>query len=339
MPGIVALFLEPLIFLLADRHPRRWFVVGGLAVMGLTAFASALAPGPVWLAATVAVAWVATGTGVTLAQSTLCDANPDRREQVLTRWTLLGVVGDLGGPALFAVLAWLSLGWRSAYLVVGVVIAALTLLLVRQPFPAPTRDDDDEPPLLAALGIALRNKRLLLWLAACSLCDLLDEIFLVFASLRLRDELGADVATQSAALAILIAAEAIGLALCERLLRRMPSRRLLALSAVACAIAYAGWLAAPNLALAIVALAAVGLTVAPLYPLTAAECYAALPDRSGAVHAAGHVFTPVMLILPWLLGWIADRAGTTAALAVLGVAPLGILLAAGSAARAKPPEG
>src|SRR5688500_6927402 len=77
VPGLVALVLEPLRCLLADRHPRRWFVIGGLAGMALAALAGAFATGPIWLAAAIGLAWVSSGCGVGLAHSTLCDAHPD----------------------------------------------------------------------------------------------------------------------------------------------------------------------------------------------------------------------------------------------------------------------
>jgi hypothetical protein len=59
-----------------------------------------------------------------------------------------------------------------------------------------------------------------------------------------------------------------------------------------------------------------------------AQAYAALPGRSGAVNAAAHLFTPVAMALPWLLGRLADHAGTTAALLVLVAEPLALLVIA-----------
>jgi hypothetical protein len=57
------------------------------------------------------------------------------------------------------------------------------------------------------------------------------------------------------------------------------------------------------------------------------------PDASGVVLAAGHVFTPLALALPFLLGVVADHAGTWAALALLLVQPVGLALLALTAAR------
>ncbi len=329
IPALVALAVEPVLFLLADRHPRRWFVVGGLAAMAASALVAAAAPGPTWLTVAVSVAAVASGCGVGLAQSTLCDANPQAREQVMTRWALLGELGDLAAPALFALLAAASLGWRTGYLIVGLLAGLLACLIARRRFPAHLRDpDEEEVGLLAALGVALRTRSLMFWLAGTTLCDLLDEILVVFAAIRLRDDFAAGAVARSIAIAVLVAAGALGLLIAERLLRRVAPVRLLGLCAAACAICYALWLAAPDLITATAALALVGLTATPLYPIAAAQAYAALPGRSGAVQAAGHIFTPLSLALPWLLGWIADQAGATAALAMLIAQPVGLAILA-----------
>jgi MFS transporter, FSR family, fosmidomycin resistance protein len=111
VPALVALLLEPIIFLAADRWPRRHFVRGGLAVMALSALASALAPDPITLSVAVSVVAVSSGTAVALSQATLMDLYPEARERMMTRWALMGLLGDLAGPLLLAGLAAVGLGW------------------------------------------------------------------------------------------------------------------------------------------------------------------------------------------------------------------------------------
>jgi hypothetical protein len=103
-----------------------------------------------------------------------------------------------------------------------------------------------------------------------------------------------------------------------------------------CAGFYAAWLAAPSLWWSAILIVPVGATSATLYPLAAARAYARCPGRSGVVLAGGHLFTPVGLALPWLLGMVADRAGTMVALALLIAQPLG-LAALGHISR-RPPK-
>jgi len=326
VPGLVGLVVEPIMFLLADRYPRKWFIAGGLAAMAAGSFLAALAPGPMTLAAALAIWSVATGVATSLAQATLVDRAPDQRARTMARWTLCSWVGDLIAPVLLGALAGMKLGWRAGFVVVGLVLLASAFAFaVRRFIEPPATDDDDEPePLWRALTTALRNPILVLWLFGTALCDLLDEILVVFASLHVRHELGASASWQGIILGAFIVGGALGLVILERVLVRHSERRVLIATCLACAVAYALWLLAPNLWLSAILMVPVGMTSAPLYPLAAARAYACCPGRSGVVLAASHLFTPFGLMLPWLLGLVADHAGTHVTLALLIIQPLGL---------------
>jgi MFS family permease len=231
---------------------------------------------------------------------------------------------------LLAGVAALGLGWRTAFVVVGVVLAIAAAVLASRPFPAaPARPAEDETaPLWRSLREALRDRVLVLWLFGVALCDLLDEILVVFASLHVRHELGAGPTWQAVILGASMAGGALGLVVLDRLLARTTERRLLVLAGLLCAVSYAAWLAAPTPWLSAVLMVPVGATSATLYPLAAALAYARCPGRSGMVLAAGHVFTPLGLALPFGIGMVADAAGTYAALALLIVQPLGLVVLA-----------
>lgn len=331
VPGLVGLVVEPIVFLLADRYPRKWFIAGGLAAMATGSFLAALAPGPITLALALAVWSVATGVATSLAQATLVDRAPDQRARTMARWTLCSWLGDLIAPFLLGALAGLRLGWRAGFVVMGLVLAvAAFAFAVRRFIEPPAGDDGDEPhePLWRALATALRNPVLVLWLFGTALCDLLDEILVVFASLHIRHELGASATWQGIILGAFIAGGALGLVILERVLVRHSERRVLIATCLLCAGSYVLWLAAPNLWLSAILMLPVGATSAPLYPLAAARAYACCPGRSGIVLAASHLFTPFGLMLPWLLGLVADHAGTHVTLALLIVQPLGLALLA-----------
>lgn len=326
-PGLVALVVEPVLFVLADRYPRKWFVCGGLFAMAFTAFAAALAPNVMVLGAAIALAFLGSGCGVALAQATLVDARPHERERALTRWALFGELGDLLAPVSMAGLAALGLGWRAAYGAVGVVVLVWAILLARRSFPASAETDEDEeeePGVFDALRAAITNRRLLFWLGATALCDLLDEIVVVFATLYLRDHLAAGPVARSIVIGAGVAGAIAGVLITDRLLARVAPLRLLFGSSLACGVSYVAWLVVPNLWLSAALFFVVGVTAAPMYPIASAQAYAALPGRSGTVNAAGHVFTPVMLAMPWVLGTIADDFGARAALALLLMQPIGL---------------
>ena len=331
VPGIIGVVVEPYLFVLADRHPRALFVRLGTAGMALGALGAALSPGPLALGLSLALLYVAIGVASGLAQAALIDRDPEQRARTIARFTLLALAGDLAAPALLAGLSLVGASWRTGYAIVAAALAAWTLALAVAPFPeAPRSPDADEASagVIATLRAALADRPLLAWLFAMALCDLLDEIFVVLAAIHERDDLAGGPLAQSAVVAAFVIGGALGLAALERLLALRDERALLRWIAPACAVAYVGWLVAPN-ALASIALAApVGATAAPLYPLASARAYARRPGSTATVLAASHLFTPLGLAFPFALGVIADHAGTPVALATLVVQPLALWLLA-----------
>jgi MFS family permease len=334
VPGIVAFAIEPWLFVLADRYPRRWFIRGGVAAMAIASVIAAFSSGPIALAGSQALLWCAIGSASGLAQATLVDeatrSAEDTRARTIARWTLLSLIGDVGAPALLAVLAVAGFGWRTGYGVVAVVLAGWTLALAFAPIEGiGDLDGDDEGErvgVLAAFREALRDRTLLAWLFATALCDLLDEIFVVLASIRVRDGFAASAAWQTATIVAFVAGDVIGLVVLDRVLKRTSELRVLAIASAGCAIAYVVWLLAPSVAWNVVLVAPVGLFAGPLYPLASAQAYAARPESSGVVLAASHLFTPLGLALPFALGAIADAAGIEIALALLVIQPIALCM-------------
>jgi MFS family permease len=332
VPGLVQLVVDPIVFVLADRFGRPWLVRGGLAAMAVTSFAAALAPGPVMLACTLSIWGVATGAATSLTEATLIDAWPDQQARTMARWSLLSLVGDFAAPALLGALAIAGGGsgsWRTGFAIVGGALAVWTAAVSLRGFPAPpAAPADDEPSLWEAVRDALRDRVLLGWLFGMALCNLLDEILIVFASLHVRDQLAGSPAWQSATIGGFIAGGALGLIGLERLLARHAERQLLLGFGLASAAAFAAWLAMPTPWLSALAMLGVGATAAPLYPLASAQAYARRPGRAGVILVASHLFAPFALAVPWLLGLVADRAGTGAALSLLIAQPIGLVVLA-----------
>jgi len=326
-PQLLSLLLEPPIFVLADRVPRKRLVVAGLMVLGLCQLAAGLASSLGVFVIVVALSGPASGIGVNLAQATLMDSQPTQRERLMARWALMGQLGDLGTPLLFAALAKASLGWRDAFLVTGFLIVGYATLLALLPFPERTAPaDEPQAGLGETLATALRNRRLMVWLCAVSLCSLLDEVLVAFAALYLEGGLGAGAAGRGLVLACFVGGSVIGLLLSGRLLRRVAPVRLLRWAAAAGLVVFPAWIAAPDVFWSAVLLGLVGVCTAPLYPIAQAQAYRALPGRSGLVNAAAQAFLPLELALPFVIGWLADRFGLEVALSVLALQPLGLFL-------------
>jgi len=327
--GALATAVEPAIFLLADRRrTKRGFVVGGLAALGFVSIAAGLAPSYWWLFAALALYGPASGTGVALAQASLADSRPANLERALVRWTFAGALGDLLTPSLVALGAWFAAGWRAAFVAVGVLFLAYAAVLWFVKFPESRPEGSDSPD--GGLRVALARPRLLLFATAVTLCSLMDEILVAFGSLYLADVTGFSLAERTGALTALMVGELAGLATSDFLLARFAPRALLVASGVTCAAAWAAFLASGTPLGASASLFAVGALASLQYPLVKAQAYRALPGRSGAVNAVLTMFGVFELALPLGLGLVADRAGLTAALALLALQPIGIALVAAS---------
>jgi MFS family permease len=325
-PIFVGWILEPPIFLLADRYPKKWFVCGGLFAMGAIDLIIGLSGTFAVVAGALLLLYTASGAGVALSQATLMDTYPDERERLMTRWVFMGATGDLAAPALFWLLAVFALGWREAFVIAGVLIVVYAFLLSRQRFeaPPPREEDGAELGTWAALVLAFRDRKLLMWLFGSWLCSLMDELLVAFGALHMRDNLGADAETRSVILMALMLGSMAGLVVLDRLLRRFEPLKLLIAACLGTAISYVAWLSAGSVIASGFWIFATGLFAGALYPLAKAQAYRALPGRSGMLNAMAHVFTPLDMVIPLALGLVADRFGLPAALAVLLLQPIGL---------------
>jgi DHA1 family inner membrane transport protein len=326
-PLVLATLLEPPLLLLADRSPdRRPWVRAGLLAMAASCALAALAPSLPVLVAALALLGPSTGLACGVAEAGLVEMEPGRAEQRLTRWTLLGVVGDVAAPAMLAAAVAVGSDWRGALLAVAAATTAVALLV--PPLPRATAvavPGTEAPRVRAVLMDALRDRRLLAWIAGMFLCTLMDEIFVAFAALHIAERFSADPQARALVLGAFLAGGTCGLLAQERALASVAPRRLLAALAGACAAAYLAWIAAPSLAISAVLAAVVGLTCAGQYPLAQAQAYRAVPGRGGVVNALSALLTPVEVALPIGLAAMAGQLGVTAVLLVLAVQPLGLL--------------
>lgn len=326
VPSLVASLLDPAIYLFAARRPhlRKPMVLAGIGLQGTALLACALSPSPMALTLAMSLMFVASTAGTGLAESVLVDAAGDQQERWMARWAGFGAAGDLLAPLLLTFGAWVGLGWRVAVGLVGLAFLNYALVVSGRAFPVAEVDPGES--LSSAIRAALTNRRLLLWLLGASLCSLLDETFVALAALHLEEAFAADQATRGLALAVLTGASLAGLALTERALAGGADPiRLLRISSLYCVAAFCLWWASPALGLSVGALALLGLGIGPLWPLTKAQAFRAMPGQSTMVEAAASLFVALDIALPLLLGWVADTRGLQLALLLLLAQPLGLL--------------
>jgi predicted MFS family arabinose efflux permease len=324
LPGLVAAFIEAKLLLWAERRARAPLIAAAQLVVGLCALVAAWAESPWWLGAALAVSSPAGGIACGLGQVALVERAKNDEAKAMTAWTLGGALGDFAASAFVAIAGLLGYSWRAALSAAAALLVTHAMVVWRTPLPPPNEEaDEDEAPT----PTGPKPRALWIWLTAVASCALLDEIVVVLGGLHLQHNLGATAAQSAIALGVCAGGASVGLFATQRLLDRVAPRRLLAVSAVLCCAMCWAWLAAPTPLSATIALFLLGVTVAPLYPIASAEAYATLPDRPAVVAAIGHLFTPVDIALPFLLGVLADHAGLRIALAALALEPLMALAA------------
>jgi fucose permease len=184
---------------------------------------------------------------------------------------------------------------------------------------------EDEPPadaLRAALARAAAKPRLWAWLFAAASCTLLDELIVALAALRLDHDRAATMAMATAAAVTFSAGAAVGAAITDRIVERLSSRLVLALSSFLCVTALVALLCSDGVVTSCCWLFAVGVACAPHHPLTLASAYRELPEYPGTVQALGQLSVIVDVGAPLALGAIADRYGLQAAVGCLLVQPV-----------------
>ena len=337
--AIAALVIEPGINLASDHISKRVPILGGMFVLvGAFTLAGVTHEYGLLLLA-VALADPAIGAAVGLAQAALVEQRPETGTRTLTRWTLLSSVGDLLSPLVVALTAALGGGWTALSLTAAALWLLAGAITLPLPFPRPATlsgsDDESIAPFWAdlrqAIGAALRDLLLLRWMGVLVMATMVDEIFLGFTGLMLRDRMHASIESVSLILAFGMIGGMGGLLLFERILARSSDQqrtgvRLLPWLALLTLAGIVALLLAPTLWLAAVALVAIGLGATGWYPIARAATYDRLPGRAGLARAITGLVMPLELALPVVVGLVADRLGIVVALGFLGLAPIGVLL-------------
>ncbi len=335
-----ALF-DPVLLLLSDRWSKRWLLRGGLLALAASFVLAGAAPNFLVLLLAEVLYFPAGGVVLNLAQAALIEQAAGGAERAMTRWTILGGVGDLASPLAVAGLLALGLGWRQSYGAAAALWLLALLLIWPQRFakpqpvsaaqPSDTLEETTEQPsigLLAGLRAALRDSLLLRWTAIELLCTMVDEIFLGFAALYLRDVRHASATTISLVLAAGLVGGLLGLFILDWLIVRVAGVRVLPWLALLSLVGVVGFLFAPSIWLAALALFLFEVSATGWYPISKAAAYSRLPGRTGTVQAVIALGEPFEIILPLVVGFIAGQFGTGAGLGFLSLAPVGVLLLA-----------
>ena len=329
--ALASLLLDPFINLLSDRHTKRYWILGGLLLLGASFALMAGTHDFVLLLGTFALIYVSDSAAIGLAEAELIDQNPQESARTMTRWTIMASIGDLLGPILVSLILIQVAGWSRLCWIACIACLTMAGILAVQRFPRPVQNDNEEdtPPvrLFDGLREALRDTELVRWTILSLIPMMVDEIFIIYATFYLRDVLSVNTGTIGILIAIHMIGGFLGLFVLDRvLLQRITPERLLTWLALLVIASMVGFLTLRSTLWAGVMLFFLGVGVAGLYPIATAEAYKRFPGRSGTVRAVASLGAPFEVVLPYITGFVASRFGVVASLCLLGTAPLLILL-------------
>ncbi len=332
--AIAGIVLEPPVYLFSDRGSKhRWIVVGLLGMACAFVLAGSISSFFLLMVA-FSLTSPAGAMGIGLAQAASIDSAPGASARVMTRWTMLSSVGDFLSPLAVTTIVSFGLGWRGlCWIAAGCWLAAATGVWLSH-FPRHRtshrshKDEKTRGSLSAALRLALSDTVLLRWTILSRLTTMLDEIFLTFLVLYLRDVLHASPLESGVTVGIGMAGGFLSLFVLDRLLERVAPLRLLQVASLLALTGVSSLLLVRALWFAPLAFFVMSLGSACLYPIVDAQAYARLPGRSGMAAFISSLGQPFEIVLPALVGFVAGHFGLLASLALLGSAPLFFLLLA-----------
>jgi MFS transporter, FSR family, fosmidomycin resistance protein len=362
VPMLVGSLIElPMGLVAGDGRVRHRLVLAGGAVLVASLAAIAAARSATVLMVAFIAFFPASGAFVSLTQAALVDRARGRQQQRMAAWNLAGSAGAVGGPLLLAGVLAVGGSWRSAYLLLAAAAGAALAIAVlaapsRQPAPRdssaitapganPAPDGNPAPEsevagdggggkptsVREALN-ALRRRDVARWVVLLEISDLLLDVLTGYIGIYLVDVVGASPAEAAVGVAVRLGAGLAGDALFVVLSSRVSGLAALRVSAImACALYPAfllvGWFPAKLAILAVLSMA-----TACWYPVIQAGLYTSLPGRSGIAVFLSSAAALIGAIGPVAVGFIAQRAGLSLALAVLAAAPAAILAALPGAA-------
>jgi MFS transporter, FSR family, fosmidomycin resistance protein len=309
---------QPAFGLLTDRRPMRWLLPTGLALAGIGI-------GLAGMSDDYALTWAAialSGLGVAAyhPEASRAARGAAGGTAVGMSWFALG--GNIGfavGPtATTAVL--LATGLGGGPLLALPAVAAAAVLAFGRPAPSPRSS-----ATTARAGTS--RWRPFLWLTGAVIAR--SVVFFGASSLialYLRQRFGADPATASGALTVLLGVGAAATLVGGRLADRLGRVRTIRAGHALAVPALVGLVAAPSLPLAFLATALLGIALYLPFSVQVTLGQDYLPDRVGTASGVtlGLAVSAGGLLAP-ALGALADHTDLGTALAVLTVAPLAAL--------------
>ena len=331
LPGLIANFIEPFMFILGDVWKRRLMLLTGGVLFALSLALTALSYSFFILLFSFILFNPASGMFIGLSQANLMDLESTRHEQNMARWTFAGSLGVVVGPLLLSAILVLGFGWRPIF---G-ILAALTVLILLfgwKQIPVSRVHTTPLPQWSHILDgfrktfSALRNRRVLRWLILLEFSDLMLDVFYGFLPLYLVDVVGFTPVEAAASVAIWTGVGLLGDFLLIPLLERVKGQDYLRRSVFIELVLFPAFLLVSVLWLKLIILGAMGFFNAGWYAILKANLFSTMPGQSGITQALDNVSGMFGKLLPFGIGLAAQAFGLGPAMWLLLTGPLVLLV-------------
>jgi FSR family fosmidomycin resistance protein-like MFS transporter len=331
VPGLISVFIEPVLGVLGDTGRRRALVLGGGVVFSASLLLYAVTPTFELFVLAACLFYPASGAFVTLSQATLMDLEPERREHNMARWTLAGSMGVVAGPLLLGLFTLLGQGWRGAMM--GLAFFSLaTLLLAWRGFPLRPPIHASEEPLpsvrmsLRRALTALRRGPVLRWMILLEFSDLMLDVLYSYLALYLVDVVRLEPQTAALGLSIWTTVGLVGDLLLIPLLERVKGLDYLRVSVLFELALFPAFLLVEPLWLKFLALGLLGFFNSGWYSILKGNLYNELEGQSASMLVLDNAAALFGKLIPLAIGLAAERLGLGAAMWLLLLGPLALLV-------------
>lgn len=331
VPGLIANFIEPFLFILGDIWRRRLIILGGGVLFTVATIMTAISQNFTWLLLSFVLFHPSSGAFVSLSQATLMDTDETRHEQNMARWTFAGSLGVFLGPLLLGGLITLGFGWRTGFWALAFFSTLILLAAFRlipntgshlAEFPTPRAFFDG---LLSALA-ALKDKAVLRWLILLEFSDLMLDVLYGFLALYFVDVAGVTPASAAVAVAIWTGFGLLGDFLLIPLVERVKGLDYLRVSVILELLLFPIFLLTSIYWLKLVLLGLLGFFNSGWYAILKANLFSSLPGKSGSVQALDNVSGLFGKLIPFGMGLAAQAFGLGVAIWLLLAGPVVLLI-------------
>ncbi|MFN2119443.1 MAG: MFS transporter [Anaerolineales bacterium] len=330
LPGLIANFIEPFMFILGDVWKRRLVLLTGGVLFALSLALTSVSYSFIVLLFSFILFYPASGMFVGLSQANLMDLEPTRHEKSMARWTFAGSLGVVAGPLLLSAILVLGFGWRLAF---GVLagLTVLILLLAWKQIPASVHAASLPKWSHILKGFrdafsALRNRSVLRWLVLLEFSDLMLDVLYDFLPLYFVDVVGFTPVEAAASVAVWTGVGLLGDFLLIPLLERVKGQDYLRWSVLIELVLFPTFLLVSISWLKLVILGGMGFFNAGWYAILKANLFSAMPGQSGITQALDNVSGLFGKLLPFGIGLAAQAFGLGTAMWLLLAGPLALLV-------------